>query len=47
MVVFKQTLPHIPEMIDFISDGDGLKLQLIQFMPESSASRSGWSTSIP
>jgi cyclic pyranopterin phosphate synthase len=34
MVVFKHTLPHIPEMIDFISDGDGLKLQLIQFMPE-------------
>ncbi len=34
MVVFKQTLPHIPEMIDYISDGDGLKLQLIQFMPE-------------
>ena len=34
MVVFKKTLPHIPEMIDFISDGDGLKLQLIQFMPE-------------
>src|SRR2546427_12354555 len=34
MVVFKHTLAHIPEMIDFISDGDGLKLQLIQFMPE-------------
>ena len=34
MVVFKQTLPHIPKMIDFIGDGDGLKLQLIQFMPE-------------
>ena len=34
MVVFKHTLPYIPEMIDFISDGDGLKLQLIQFMPE-------------
>ena len=34
MVVFKQTLAHIPEMIDYISDGDGLKLQLIQFMPE-------------
>ena len=34
MVVFKQTVQHIPEMIDFISDGDGLKLQLIQFMPE-------------
>src|SRR5256712_5120044 len=34
MVVFKQTLPHIPRMIQYISDGDGLKLQLIQFMPE-------------
>ena len=34
MVVFKQTLQHIPEMIDFVGDGDGLKLQLIQFMPE-------------
>src|SRR5207247_2088781 len=34
MVVFKQTVQHIPDMIDFISDGDGLKLQLIQFMPE-------------
>lgn len=34
MVVFKQTLPHIPKMIEFIGDGDGLKLQLIQFMPE-------------
>ena len=34
MVVFKQTLPQIPEMIEHISNGDGLKLQLIQFMPE-------------
>jgi cyclic pyranopterin phosphate synthase len=34
MVVFKQTLAHIPQMVDFISDGEGLKLQLIQFMPE-------------
>ncbi len=34
MVVFKQTLPHVPKMIEFIGDGDGLKLQLIQFMPE-------------
>src|SRR5436305_4485151 len=33
-VAFKQTVQHIPEMIDFISHGDGLKLQLIQFMPE-------------
>ncbi len=34
MVVFRQTLPFIPEMINFIGKGDGLKLQLIQFMPE-------------
>lgn len=34
MVVFKHTLPNIPEMIDYIGHGDGLKLQLIQFMPE-------------
>src|SRR6266550_2380511 len=34
LVVFKQTLPHIPAMIEHISRGDGLKLQLIQFMPE-------------
>jgi len=34
MVVMKHTLSSIPQMIDFISDGDGLKLQLIQFMPE-------------
>ncbi len=34
MVVFERTLPFIPQMIDFIGHGDGLKLQLIQFMPE-------------
>jgi cyclic pyranopterin phosphate synthase len=34
MVVFERTLPYIPAMIDFIGKGDGLKLQLIQFMPE-------------
>ncbi len=34
MVVFERTLPYIPKMIDFIGHGDGLKLQLIQFMPE-------------
>ena len=34
MVVMKQTLPYIPEMIEYVGDGDGLKLQLIQFMPE-------------
>ena len=34
MVVFKPTLPHIPEMIRFVSRNAGLRLQLIQFMPE-------------
>ena len=34
LVVFQHTLPYIPGMIDFIGHGDGLKLQLIQFMPE-------------
>ncbi len=34
MVVFERTLPFIPKMIDFIGHGEGLKLQLIQFMPE-------------
>jgi GTP 3',8-cyclase len=34
MVVFERTLPFIPQMIDYIGHGDGLKLQLIQFMPE-------------
>jgi GTP 3',8-cyclase len=34
MVVFRPTLPHIPEMIDYVSHRAGLRLQLIQFMPE-------------
>jgi GTP 3',8-cyclase len=34
MVVFRPTLPHIPEMIEFVRRNEGLKLQLIQFMPE-------------
>jgi GTP 3',8-cyclase len=34
MVVFRPTLPHIPEMIQFVSRNPGLRLQLIQFMPE-------------
>ena len=34
LVVFKPTLSHIPELIRFVSRNDGLKLQLIQFMPE-------------
>src|SRR6058998_2408475 len=34
MVLFSHTLPHVPAMIDFVGKGEGLKLQLIQFMPE-------------
>ncbi len=34
MVVFAPTLANIPRMIDFVGETDGLKLQLIQFMPE-------------
>jgi len=34
MVLFQHTLPHVSAMIDFIGRAEGLKLQLIQFMPE-------------
>jgi len=34
MVVFRRTVSNIPRMIDFVGSTDGLKLQLIQFMPE-------------
>lgn len=34
LVVMKQTLQHIPAMIDYVGGTNGLKLQLIQFMPE-------------
>ncbi len=35
MVVFRDTVDHIPKMLDFVGDSGGhLKLQLIQFMPE-------------
>jgi len=34
LVVMKQTLQYIPAMIDFVGGTRGLKLQLIQFMPE-------------
>jgi cyclic pyranopterin phosphate synthase len=33
-VVFRRTVANIPEMIEFVGSTDGLKLQLIQFMPE-------------
>ena len=34
MVVFRPTLANIPRMIEFVGATEGLKLQLIQFMPE-------------
>lgn len=34
MVLFGPTLENIPRMIDFVGTTEGLKLQLIQFMPE-------------
>lgn len=34
MVVFRSTVERVPEMIDFIAHADGLRLQLIEFMPE-------------
>jgi cyclic pyranopterin phosphate synthase len=34
MVVMKYTLPFIPQMMEFVSDAEGLTLQLIQYMPE-------------
>ncbi|MGA8302177.1 MAG: GTP 3',8-cyclase MoaA [Thermoplasmata archaeon] len=45
MVVFRPTLPHIPEMIRFVSRNAGLRLQLIQFMPEL-VSPKDWSVDI-
>jgi len=34
MVVMKFTASYIPQLIDYVGHADGLKLQLIQFMPE-------------
>jgi cyclic pyranopterin phosphate synthase len=39
MVVFKQTIEHIDEMVRYVGHGEGLKLQLIQFMPELAGQR--------
>jgi len=33
-VVFRRTVTNIPEMIEYVGATEGLKLQLIQFMPE-------------
>lgn len=34
LVVFRDTVASIPKMVEFVAGQDGLRLQLIQFMPE-------------
>ncbi|MFW5919828.1 MAG: GTP 3',8-cyclase MoaA [Halanaeroarchaeum sp.] len=34
MVVFERTAGYVPEMVDYVAENDGLRLQLIEFMPE-------------
>ncbi len=45
LVVFRETVGRIPEMIDFVGRRAGLRLQLIQFMPEQAGDAS-WSVDI-
>jgi GTP 3',8-cyclase len=45
MVVFRPTVESIPSMIEFVGATEGLKLQLIQFMPELVAERD-WAVDI-
>lgn len=34
MVVFEKTAGYVPEMVDHVAENDGLRLQLIEYMPE-------------
>ncbi|RBI61217.1 GTP 3',8-cyclase MoaA [halophilic archaeon] len=34
MVVFEATAGYVPEMVEHVADNDGLRLQLIEYMPE-------------
>ena len=34
MVVFERTAGYVPEMVDHVAENDGLRLQLIEYMPE-------------
>ncbi|MFB6095185.1 MAG: GTP 3',8-cyclase MoaA [Halodesulfurarchaeum sp.] len=34
MVVFEQTADHVPEMVEYVAENEGFRLQLIEFMPE-------------
>ncbi len=41
VVLLPRALEHLPSMIDFVTRSDGLRLQLIQFMPELTVLRAG------
>ncbi|MFB6163515.1 MAG: GTP 3',8-cyclase MoaA [Halococcoides sp.] len=45
MVVFEQTAGYVPEMVDHVIERDGLRLQLIEYMPEL-AGRPEWAIDI-
>ncbi|AGB16357.1 putative molybdenum cofactor biosynthesis protein A, archaeal [Halovivax ruber XH-70] len=34
VVVFDETAPYVPEMVDYVARNPGLRLQLIEYMPE-------------
>ena len=34
MVVFEKTAGYVPQMVDHVAENDGLRLQLIEYMPE-------------
>jgi len=45
MVVFEHTAGYVPEMVEHVADSDGLRLQLIEYMPEL-AGRPEWAVDI-
>ncbi|MFB6141819.1 MAG: GTP 3',8-cyclase MoaA [Halorientalis sp.] len=45
MVVFEGTAGYVPEMVDHVAANDGLRLQLIEYMPEI-AGRPEWAVEI-
>ncbi|MFW6385085.1 MAG: GTP 3',8-cyclase MoaA [Halodesulfurarchaeum sp.] len=45
MVVFEETAQYIPDMVDHVAENDGLRLQLIEFMPEL-VGKSEWAIDI-
>jgi len=45
MVVFELTAGYVPEMVDFVAENPGLRLQLIEYMPEI-AGHPEWATDI-